>query len=793
MGSISGSTQGIVDQQKLVLDTALAYLAAGIVPVVVTHPSESHVAAGKAPRQPGWQRVAPSPAIVRSWFSKPSNLGVLCGRRSGFVCVDVDPRNGGMAWLIDNDHRFGYHLRENTGSGGYHLYYRYPQGVDHVPSLTGQDGLAPGVELKADGGHQVVTWPSEHPSGGEYEFAHGLSLLDLEAEADELPAWILDAALARHTASTPIEMSQRAEIGFTDSEQDLERAKGALEKWVGSVAEGGRNHAAYKVGWIGKLHGLSPKVWWPVALDWNSGCQPPLDVAELRHAVASGYKYTKSKTGENSVIADFPDDVEEPATLDAAEAEAQAEELGVTKYRHTNPVTSSRKFLRAVEGYFFSDERDHLYEDDTWKIVPLSVLRSQIWHAIVSANPEVNLKPKHVRDIVDTLRCAELRRGLQYDTWADQRPGDYVRVQNGIVDLNRIELLPHSRNWLSCTKLPFVYDPDARCPAFETFLQSIWGKIPIQIDHLQLWLGYMLSSRTDQQAFALLLGESRGGKGTLLKIMTALMGDGNYMSTDINSFGIRFGLADAIGKKLIVLPDAHKGSSEASDYAAERIKLITGEDPIVVEQKNENPQTIRLRSKIVIAANDMPKLVEIRSSLKNRMYPFRFTESFAGKEDLTLESRLMAELPGIFNWGIQGLEKLRQIGRLPLSDYAKSILTEIEENLNPTDTFISKFIDFVPNEDGGASCCLYLDFAYQTYRKWTDLEGRKPIGRSRFSAAVNSFFSTKPEVRREQTTNGKGRGARMVYFTNLRMDCGPNDLLSGDFVADIDPEDDDFI
>lgn len=769
MGSNPGSIRGIVDQQNLVLDTALAYLAAGIVPVVVTHPSEQHVAAGKAPRQPGWQRVAPSPAIVRSWFAKPSNLGVLCGKRSGFVCIDVDPRNGGMSWLIENDHHFGYHLRENTGSGGYHLYYRYPEGVEHVPSLTGQDGLAPGVELKADGGHQVVTWPSQHPSGGEYEFAHGLSLLDLETEADELPAWILEAALARSSAPVAIETAERTEVGFTDSEQDLDRAKGALEKWVGVVTQGGRNHAAYKVGWIGKLHGLSPKVWWPIALDWNSQCQPPLELAELRHAVASGYKYTKSRTGENSVLADFPDAVEEPATLEASEAEAQAEELGIGKYPHTNPIKSSFKFLATLHGYFFAGQENHVYEEDTWKIVEAADLESDVHNAIVASNPDVNLKDKHVREIYVAMKRSRRVKNQAYDVWTDGRPGDFIRLENGIMDLNKVELLPHSKRWISCTKLPFAYDPEARCPTFESFLASIWGKTPDQVDVMQQWFGYLLSSRTEKQKFAFLHGESRGGKGTLLKLMAALVGDGNYVSLEVNSLGSRFGLAGAIGKKLLLIPDAHRGTKEAADYAAERIKLITGEDPVAVERKNVNIQTLRLKTKIVMAANKIPSLVDIRGSIFNRMLLFNFTESFAGREDDQLEPKLMRELPGIFNWALVGLERLNQTGKLVSPPSAEELLGSFRRSLNPMDSFFEDCIEYVAAEKPDEPALLYVDDAYQEYRKWCDANGQGKTSKAKFSTALQIQFSKHADVVKGKTAQSRSGSPRLTYYTCLRL------------------------
>lgn len=90
------------------------------------------------------------------WMDYPdANVGVATGRASGLVVVDVDPRNGGMASL--DSLTLPTTRAVQTGSGGFHFYLAAPQGG------RGQV-LAPGVDLKADGGY-VVAPPSRHRDG----------------------------------------------------------------------------------------------------------------------------------------------------------------------------------------------------------------------------------------------------------------------------------------------------------------------------------------------------------------------------------------------------------------------------------------------------------------------------------------------------------------------------------------------------------------------------------------------------------------------------------------------------
>ena len=51
-----------------------------------------------------------------------------------------------------------------TGSGGYHLFYAYPQGVGRISNRV---RIFEGADLRADGGF-IVLPPTRHASGNRY-------------------------------------------------------------------------------------------------------------------------------------------------------------------------------------------------------------------------------------------------------------------------------------------------------------------------------------------------------------------------------------------------------------------------------------------------------------------------------------------------------------------------------------------------------------------------------------------------------------------------------------------------
>jgi putative DNA primase/helicase len=76
--------------------------------------------------------------------------------------------------------------------------------------------------------------------------------------------------------------------------------------------------------------------------------------------------------------------------------------------------------------------------------------------------------------------------------------------------------------------VPFPYDPEAPSPKrWLAFLKELWADDQDSIATLQEFFGYVLSGRTDLHKILLLIGPARSGKGTIARILSALMGNGN--------------------------------------------------------------------------------------------------------------------------------------------------------------------------------------------------------------------------------------------------------------------------
>jgi hypothetical protein len=149
---------------------------------------------GKHPRtEHGFHDASRDPAVIKAWWEKwpDANIGIATGAVSGFIALDVDPRNGGeesLDTIIEQKGRLPDSVQSRTGGGGDHYLFAYPADLPsgrEVPSGK----LVAGIDIKADGGY-IVAPPSVHSSGRPYSWE--ASSRPGEVALAPAPSWLLE-------------------------------------------------------------------------------------------------------------------------------------------------------------------------------------------------------------------------------------------------------------------------------------------------------------------------------------------------------------------------------------------------------------------------------------------------------------------------------------------------------------------------------------------------------------------------------------------------------------------------
>jgi len=178
------------------------------------------------------------PELIRKWFSVGEELNVGIAVPEGLLVVDVDPRSGGDASLVEvqNDpaRRLADTRTSDTGGGGVHMLFKVPFGMRWPAKLT------QGIDLKSVGGY-IVAPPSLHSSGKHYAWR------DYGAPIAEAPAWLLALGKPRDAvAAAP------AAVFDDDGAEALPGgATAAIEALAPAFVEGVRHHVALALGgWL---------------------------------------------------------------------------------------------------------------------------------------------------------------------------------------------------------------------------------------------------------------------------------------------------------------------------------------------------------------------------------------------------------------------------------------------------------------------------------------------------------------------------------------------------------------
>ena len=156
--------------QRSLLDGALAYSRLGIhvLPLHSPGPSPSGCDcrrdcgknAAKHPRTlHGLSDATLDEATIRYWWGMwpHANVGGATGPVSRLLAIDIDPRHKGdetLKALLARHGQFPPTWRARTAGGGWHLYFRYPEGLT-IRNSAGSV-LGAGLDVRGAGGSVVL-------------------------------------------------------------------------------------------------------------------------------------------------------------------------------------------------------------------------------------------------------------------------------------------------------------------------------------------------------------------------------------------------------------------------------------------------------------------------------------------------------------------------------------------------------------------------------------------------------------------------------------------------------------
>lgn len=438
-------------------------------------------------------------------------------------------------------------------------------------------------------------------------------------------------------------------------------------------------------------------------------------------------------------------------------------------------------FYSSEEGYslvHYSDDF-YIYVGTHYEVIEEATIRSKVYAfldrckkagkqgALVPFNPSpasVSGALDAIKSIIHLPNHPNTKPPIWLEDYSRTKPAasKLISLQNGIFHLEDSILIPHSLGFFTQNSLPFEYTPAKVCPTWDTFLQSVWPQDQESIDCLQEMFGYILSGDTRQQKFFNIIGPRRSGKGTINKVLVALLGQHNTVAPELGELCDTFGLQPWLGKLLASFTDARAPERNRSAVVSQLLRIVGG-DTITVNRKNKEAWNGYLPTRLVIYSNEVLQLTENSNALTGRMIVLKMTKSFFNHEDTDLSHKLEQELSGIFNWAMEGLKRrITRGGHFVQPASGKEYLDLMAELGNPIGSFSEDALEFDPDY------MVSKEEVFACYKHWA-LKKSMPPGteqafKRRFLAATQEQLVRSEQIR----DNGERQQVYMGVKLNLK-------------------------
>jgi putative DNA primase/helicase len=305
-----------------------------------------------------------------------------------------------------------------------------------------------------------------------------------------------------------------------------------------------------------------------------------------------------------------------------------------------------------------------------------------------------------------------------------------INLQNGTFEISAqgTKMRPFDRSDFITYQLPFDYNPEAKAPLFEAYLNRVLPD-PERQKVLAEYLGFVFikhgSKALKEEKALILYGAGANGKSVIFEIVNALFGSNNVSSYSLQSLTNDNGYFRAkLANKLVNYASEINGKLEASIFK----QLVSGE-PVEARLPYGQPFILKQYAKLIFNCNELPKDVEHTNAYFRRFLIIPFDVTIPPEEqDKNLHTKIIdKELSGVFNWVLQGLNRLLEQRRFSDCSAAQQAVEQYKIESNSVQMFLSE------NEySGSPTRHKLIKDLYPEYRTFCIDDGMTPFKKSNF-------------------------------------------------------------
>lgn len=303
-------------------------------------------------------------------------------------------------------------------------------------------------------------------------------------------------------------------------------------------------------------------------------------------------------------------------------------------------------------------------------------------------------------------------------------------------------------------QLPFEYNQNAKAPKFMKFLEEVLPEENAR-KVVAEYIGYVFAKNLRWEKVMVLFGSGKNGKSVLMDIITALLGRENVCSFSLKSLSDSTGYYRAELERHLLNACSEMGADKSDPNI---VKQLISNDPVSARSPYGRPITIHNYCRFLFNTNLFSnKDMEQTHGYFRRFIVVEFNVTIPDhKVNTNLAKEIInEELSGVFNWVLDGLSRILEVGRegFTKSAHIDSACARVERESNNVAIFIDE-CDYVSTPDQYTPATqLFAD-----YKEFCEDCGFRTVSRMEFIRRLEKQL--KIGVKRKATNN-----ATWVYCT----------------------------
>ena len=351
------------------------------------------------------------------------------------------------------------------------------------------------------------------------------------------------------------------------------------------------------------------------------------------------------------------------------------------------------------------------------------------------------------------------------------KAGDFINLQNGVLNIKTCELNNHTPDLYTTIKLPILYKKDADCPNWKHAILT-WISTEEDRRELQKIFYYILSGDLSAHKAFVFIGDGRNGKSTCVTVIEELVGKEQVSHMDFESlFANDFATWGLNNKLLNIVPEVQYKTK----FNDGRFKAITGGDKIDSDRKFKERVTWENTARFVILTNNYFNVSDTSYGFYSRFKYIKFSSiPSANRIKDYYKNYLQNELSGILSWVLAGYKLWIEDKGFIETSMNKSILYEArlqadsvslfweekiakDNGITDEDKDVNYYDDFTIHKyDDGR---LYIDSYHhfiKYYKEWATVNNNKSVKSSEFFSRTKRFFIEKFYLNEKYEISGTG-------------------------------------